>query len=75
MQVMPKKKLSEIHKQKWLEFAISHIMWTPHDWLQVMFTEKQWSLAGNDGFVLIWTENKQNPSEMTEENQKGRLMV
>ena len=29
---------------------------------KVVFTdEKQWSLARNNGFVLIWTENKQNP--------------
>jgi hypothetical protein len=55
---VPKKKLSEIHKQKQWEFVISHITWTPHDWSQVVFTDKKsWNLAGNDGFVSIWTEN------------------
>ena len=73
---MPKKKLSEIHKQKRRDFVISHVPWTSDDWVQVVFTnEKQWSLAGNDGFISIWTENKQNPLEMTETNQKGGLMV
>ena len=74
--VVPKKKLSEIHKQKRQDFVISHISWTSDDWAQVVFTdEKRWSLAGNDGFVSIWTESKRNPLEMTKTNQKGGLMV
>ena len=55
---------------------ISHVSWTSDDWAQVVFTdEKRWSLAGNDGFVSIWTESKRNPLEMTKTNQKGGLMV
>ena len=40
-QVVPKKKLSEIHKQKQWDFAISHVSWTSDDWAQVVFTDEK----------------------------------
>lgn len=74
--IKPRKVLSDIHKQKRREYAISHITWSNTDWARVVFTdEKRWSLAGNDGYVSIWTESKENPFEMVETTPKGGLMV
>ena len=74
--IKPRKVLSEVHKEKRREYAISHITWSPTDWARVVFTdEKHWNLSGNDGYISIWTESQQNPLEMVETNKKGGLMV
>ena len=74
--IKPKKVLSEIHKEKRREYAVSHITWTPADWARVVFTdEKCWNLSGNDGYISIWTESEENPFKMVETNQRGGLMV
>jgi hypothetical protein len=60
--IKPKKTLSEIHKEKRREYAVSHLTWTPADWARVVFTdEKCWNLSGNDGYISIWTESEENP--------------
>ena len=74
--VKPRKVMSDIHKEKRREYAASHVTWTAADWARVVFTdEKRWSLAGNDGYMSIWTESQENPLKMVETNRKGGLMV
>jgi hypothetical protein len=74
--IKPKKTLSEIHKEKRREYAVSHLTWTPADWARVVFTdEKRWNLSGNDGYISIWTESEENPLKMVETNRRGGLMV
>lgn len=74
--IRPRKVMLDVHKKKRREFAISHVTWSATDWARVVFTdEKRWSLAGNDGYVSIWTERNENPLKMVETNPKGGLMV
>src|SRR6185312_3955740 len=74
--IKPKKVLSEIHKQKRREYAASHVTWSSSAWARVVFTdEKHWSLSRNNGYVLIWTESKQNPLKIVKTNQRGGFMV
>ena len=72
----PKRVLKKIHQQKRRDFAVTHVTWSPAEWARVIFTdEKRWNLSGNDGYISIWTQSKQNPLEMVETNQRGGLMV
>src|SRR6185312_1993500 len=74
--IKPKNVLSEIHKQKRREYAASLVTWSSSDWARVVFTdEKHWNLSGNDGYVSIWTESKQNPLKIVETNRRRGLMM
>ena len=59
--VTPRKTLTDNHKSKRRNFAISHAGWTSSDWGRVVFTyEKRWNLSGNDGCESIWTKDKKD---------------
>lgn len=74
--ITPRKTLTENHKEKRRNFAISHAGWTSSDWGRVVFTdEKRWNLSGNDGYIPIWTKDKKNDYKLTETNLKKGIMV
>ena len=43
------------HKEKWLEFARSHVPWNQETWNRVIFSDKKkWNISGNNGKVYAW---------------------
>ena len=73
---VPKSVLTERHKEKRREFAISHVSWSIEEWSHVIFTdEKHWSLDGNDGYISIWEKKNGKCLKVPATSKKGGLMI
>lgn len=60
--------LTRKHQKDRLQFAKTHVSWTPQDWVRVLFTdESRFKLRGPDGRQRVW--RKKN----TRYNQQNRV--